>query len=151
MKKIKLFPAPHVEVRVSVTDEMVADLRECDRMSEHDEIKDCDTCSWREVEIGAEGVCGFLAVLEQVKEDGEMERLTQKDEQGNWILRGALWESLREGQVITKELWERLYGALWKLMEYEDTGLSPEEVEQLKENQRWIPVEERLPEPYQED
>lgn len=80
-----------------------------------------------------------------------MKRLTQKDEQGNWILRGALWESLREGQVITKELWERLYGALWKLMEYEDTGLSPEEVEQLKENQRWIPVEERLPEPYQED
>lgn len=27
MKKIKFFPAPHVEVRVSVTDEMVADLR----------------------------------------------------------------------------------------------------------------------------
>lgn len=33
MKKIKFFPAPHVEVRVSVTDEMVADLIECDRMS----------------------------------------------------------------------------------------------------------------------
>ena len=80
-----------------------------------------------------------------------MERLTQKDEQGNWSLKAVPWESLREGQVITKELWERLYGALWKLMEYEDTGLSPEEVEQLKENQRWIPVEERLPEPYQED
>lgn len=29
MQKIKFFPAPHVEVRVSVTDEMVADLREC--------------------------------------------------------------------------------------------------------------------------
>lgn len=53
MKKIKFFPAPHVEVRVSVTDE----------------IKDCGTCSWREVEIGAERVCGFLAVLEQVKEE----------------------------------------------------------------------------------
>ena len=74
-----------------------------------------------------------------------MERLTQKDEQGNWSLKAVPWERLREGQVITKELWERLYGALWKLMEYEDTGLSPEEVEQLKENQRWIPVEERLP------
>lgn len=93
-----------------------------------------------------------------------MERLTQKDEQGNWSLRGVPWESLYEGKVITKELWERLYGALWKLMEYEDTGLSPEEVEKvndfvnsqagtllkkLNEEQRkhrWIPVEERLPE-----
>ena len=34
MKKIKFLPAPHVEVRVSVTDEMVADLRECRRMAE---------------------------------------------------------------------------------------------------------------------
>ena len=75
-----------------------------------------------------------------------MKRLTQKDEQGNWSLRGVLWESLHEGQVITKELWERLYGALWKLMEYEDAGLTPNEVEHLKESQRWIPVEERLPE-----
>lgn len=75
-----------------------------------------------------------------------MQRLTQKDEQGNWSLKGVTWESLYEGQVITKELRERLYGALWKLMEYEDTGLTPEEVEQLKESQRWIPVEERLPE-----
>lgn len=92
-----------------------------------------------------------------------MLRLTQKDEQGNWSLRGVRWESLHEGKVITKELWERLYGALWKLMEYEDTGLSPEEVEdvndfnksqvghllkKLSEEQRkhrWIPVEERLP------
>jgi len=75
-----------------------------------------------------------------------MKRLTQKDEQGNWSLRGMLWEQLHEGQVITKELRERLYGALWKLMEYEDTGLSPEEIERLKEQHRWIPVEERLPE-----
>lgn len=34
MKKVKFFPAPHVEVRVSVTDEMVTDLRECRRMAE---------------------------------------------------------------------------------------------------------------------
>ena len=74
-----------------------------------------------------------------------MNGLTQKDDLGNWSLRGVPWESLHEGKAITKELWERLYGALWKLMEYEDTGLSPEEVEQLKESRRWIPVEERLP------
>ena len=75
-----------------------------------------------------------------------MNRLTQKDDQGNWSLKGVTWESLYEGQVATKELRERLYGALWKLMEYEDAGLTPEEVEQLKESWRWIPVEERLPE-----
>lgn len=62
-----------------------------------------------------------------------MGRLTQKDEQGNWSLRGVPWESLYEWQVITRELHDRLYGALWKLMEYEDTGLSPEEVERLND------------------
>ncbi len=75
-----------------------------------------------------------------------MNRLTQKDDQGNWSLKGVAWESLYEGLVVTMELRERLYGALWKLMEYEDTGLTPEEVEQLKESKKWIPVEGRLPE-----
>lgn len=80
-----------------------------------------------------------------------MKRLTQKDEQGNWCLKGVSWEQLHEGQVITKPLRERLYGTLWKLMEYEDTGLAPEEIKALNANRktsehRWIPVEERLPE-----
>ena len=93
-----------------------------------------------------------------------MTRLTVKDAQGNWALKGVRWEDLREGKTITKEMWERLYGALWKLMEYEDTGLEPDEVEELndfsrnqtgkimkkiaeeQEKTRWIPVGERLPE-----
>lgn len=58
-----------------------------------------------------------------------MSRLTEKDDQGNWMLKGVPWKTLHEGQVITKDMWERIYGALWKLMDYEDTGLSPEEVE----------------------
>ena len=49
-----------------------------------------------------------------------MRRLTQKDEQGNWCLKGIRWEQLYAGQVITEEMYERLYGALRKLMEYED-------------------------------
>lgn len=60
-----------------------------------------------------------------------MNRLTEKDDQGNWHLKGVRWEQLHEGQVITGELREKLYGALWKLMEYEDTGVDPEEVEEL--------------------
>lgn len=92
-----------------------------------------------------------------------MSRLTQKDKQGNWCLKGLPWEQLHVGQAITQEAWEKLYGALWKLMEYEDTGLSPQCVERLndfektqtahclaalQEEQRkhqWIPVAERLP------
>ena len=62
-----------------------------------------------------------------------MNRLTEKDEQGNWSLKGVKWEQLHEGATITGKLWQKLYGALWKLMEYEDTGLDPEEVERIQE------------------
>ena len=57
-----------------------------------------------------------------------MARLTQKDDHGNWCLRGVKWAQLHVGQEITREVSEKLYEALWKLMEYEDTGLTPEEV-----------------------
>lgn len=93
-----------------------------------------------------------------------MNRLIEKDNQGNWSVKGIRWEQLHEGQVITGELWKKLYGALWKLMEYEDTGMAPEEVEELnnfektnsyrllkklnaeERKHRWISVEEQLPE-----
>lgn len=89
-----------------------------------------------------------------------MRRLTQKDGKGNWGLKGVPWGSLREGMAITKEIQQALYGALYKLKDYEDTGLSPDEVESLNEfennnaqkylmelaKHKWIPVEERLPE-----
>lgn len=65
-----------------------------------------------------------------------MNRLTEKDDQGNWHLKGVRQEQLHEGQVITGELQEKLYGALWKLMEYEDTGVDPEEAEALLEEYR---------------
>ena len=48
------------------------------------------------------------------------------------------WEHLYEGKIITKELWKRLYGALWKLMEYEDTGLTPEEAEALEKQTKKV-------------
>ncbi len=93
-----------------------------------------------------------------------MNRLTQKDDQGNWCLKGLPWAQLHVGQVITTEVSEKLYSALWKLMEYEDTGLSPGRVEELNDFEKtqcarlmeklcrerkkhhWNPVEERLPE-----
>lgn len=93
-----------------------------------------------------------------------MNRLTEHDDQGNWCLKGVAWSQLKIGQVITKEIWEKLYGALWKLKDYEDTGLTPDDVERVNDFERseagkllkvlgeerkkhaWIPVEERLPE-----
>ena len=52
MMIIKLWPCPHVEVRVYVSEEMIEDLRECQEMIEEDGRKaDCRRCSWGDVEI----------------------------------------------------------------------------------------------------
>lgn len=78
-----------------------------------------------------------------------MGRLTEIDKYGNWGLKRIQWENLLIGVPITRETYEALYGALCKLRDYEDTGLSPAEVEGMRRQQdshRWIPVEERLPE-----
>ena len=62
-----------------------------------------------------------------------MVRLTNHDDQGNWSLKGVKWENLYEGAVIDKKTYERLYTALWSLKDYEDTGLDPDRIEELKE------------------
>ena len=42
-----------------------------------------------------------------------MSKLMEKDDQGNWSLKGVAWKELYVGQVITRELHERiLWGAL---------------------------------------
>lgn len=94
-----------------------------------------------------------------------MRRLTQQDDQGNWCLKGMRWEQLRAGSIIAKDVAEKLYGALCKLKDYENTDLSPEDVERVndfsknqayllmeqlqkeREQHQWIPVTEQLPEP----
>lgn len=58
-------------------------------------------------------------------------RLTEKKDNGHWILKDVSWDELKPGVVLTKEIWEKLYGALWKLKNYEDTGLMPNEVTAL--------------------
>lgn len=59
--------------------------------------------------------------------------LTEKDGQGNWCVKGLPWKNLNVGTPITKETWEKLYGCLWRLMEYEDTGLEPHQMQALLE------------------
>ena len=62
-----------------------------------------------------------------------MIRLTNHDDQGNWSLKGVKWENLYEGAVIDKKTFEKLYAALWKLKDYEDAEVDPEQVLNLKE------------------
>lgn len=60
-----------------------------------------------------------------------MGKLIESDDLGNWALKGVQWNSLYVGQVITEKIYEKLYGALCKLKDYEETGLSPEQVESV--------------------
>lgn len=100
--------------------------------------------------------------------------LTEVDDNGKWKLKGVGWSQIKPGAVITEKVWKKLCGALWKLKNYEETGLMPDkvlelneetqeqaramlervarlsdEIERMKgeERQRWIPVAEKLPEP----
>ena len=89
-----------------------------------------------------------------------MGRLTQKDESGNWSLSNIPWGELFEGRRIGQKARQAISGALCKLKDYEDTGLEPgdlqemdeeyqklaKEVAELREKERWIPVEEKFPE-----
>lgn len=71
MKKIKLFPAPHLEIRIHASDQMVEDYKECARMAEEsvNDLKDCDTCSWKEVNFKGVHMCA-LKELEKMCEEG---------------------------------------------------------------------------------
>ena len=59
-------------------------------------------------------------------------RLTEKKNNGHWSLKGVSWNELKHGAVLSEKTWEKLYGALWKLKGYEDTGVSPDEIERMK-------------------
>ena len=61
------------------------------------------------------------------------ERLTEQDEQENWCVKGLPWKNTYVGQVITENTSKKIYGALCKLKDYEESGLDPEEAYRLKE------------------
>ena len=61
-----------------------------------------------------------------------MGRLTQKKASGWWHVNGIPWKKLQAGEVITKETAQLLYGCLCKLKDYEDTGMSPEHIEDMQ-------------------
>lgn len=60
-----------------------------------------------------------------------MKRLTEKRVNG---IKMGYWSASKKDDLVAR------------LAEYEDTGLEPEEVQQLRDNVvRWIPVTEKLP------
>ena len=59
--------------------------------------------------------------------------LIEKNDNGSWKLKGVEWSQIKPGAVITEQVWEKLYGALWKLKGYEETGFSPDQVSELQE------------------
>lgn len=67
-----------------------------------------------------------------------MERLTIPDKK----IPGGTRRTIIDARAVREEAMT-IY---WALKKYEDTGLTPEGIERLKEQHRWIPVEERLPE-----
>lgn len=72
MRKIKLYPAPHLEIRVHVSDQMESDLRLCRQLAEeHGDGGNCETCSWGGVEFENTGMCELPEVAEKVLENNE--------------------------------------------------------------------------------
>lgn len=57
--------------------------------------------------------------------------LIEVDDNGKWRLKGVEWKQIAPGAVITKKIWEKLYGALWKLKDYENTRVDPDGIRQL--------------------
>lgn len=69
MKKIKLFPAPHMEVRIFVSDEMEKDFMECRRKTGKGKIlriPNCDECSWAELNVCDTCICMYESVQRQL-------------------------------------------------------------------------------------
>lgn len=59
-----------------------------------------------------------------------MARLTQKEPSGKWSIRGV------DLQAVPPEV----YGALCKLLAYEDTGLDPEDIDRMNETMEDIAI-----------
>ena len=74
-----------------------------------------------------------------------MNRLTEKKEHGEWSLKGVDWQQLYVGRTITQEVKEKLLAALFKLLHYENSGLQPNEVRELAENNGWILASRKMP------
>ena len=67
VKRIKIYPCPNVELRLHVSEQMEQDYKECAAKAESPgDGKDCNTCSWREVELENTCLCEWPVVCEKL-------------------------------------------------------------------------------------
>ena len=79
----------------------------------------------------------------EIRQQREERMLTEWDMCGNWCVKGLPWKDLHVGAVITENTYEKIYGALLKLTDYERYGLTPGEIEDLRDRDVAVPVKER--------
>lgn len=70
---------------------------------------------------------------ENSQEEHTDKMLTSKSSNGSWSIKGISWEDLHEGKVITPFIRVKLYACLYKLKDYEQTGLQPDEINKMLE------------------
>ena len=63
MRKITVYPAPHTEVRIHASNEMIEDFKECYKSAVEGFFEgDCINCSWYDVKIGDTNMCELEGV-----------------------------------------------------------------------------------------
>ena len=63
MKNFMVFPVPHADLKLHVSDQMIDDYKECI-------CRDCESCSWNDVRIGNTALCGLADVRRQLDQEG---------------------------------------------------------------------------------
>ena len=71
-KTIKIFPAPHVEVRLHMSKEMVKDFQAC--YDTGGLGQPCAGCSWFNVKIGRAAVCCIRGLRKEIRRQIEENR-----------------------------------------------------------------------------
>lgn len=97
MRMIKLFPAPHVEMWIHVSDEMIGDLKEC-KGKEGGDLP-CEECSWDAIDVFGQGLCGLPEVEAKVlttelrEETGQqpLPIMKNNDQRKEWLNRYREW------------------------------------------------------------
>ena len=62
MKRITIYPAPHVEVRIHASEKMIEDYKECYKKKVEGAHGLCDFCDWYDVKVGDTHMCKLEGV-----------------------------------------------------------------------------------------
>ncbi len=69
MRIVRISPDPQVEIRISVSEQMEADLKKCYEKSRAGELGDCGRCSWYAIDIEMNkgtSLCGDAELADKV-------------------------------------------------------------------------------------